>query len=72
MWLLITAYRQEWVEKMLQLQPRLPVWNETTGKPEWPNLLVGEVPLIHGSHDEAILYANEGTVLHGFKRMATI
>ena len=56
----VVAYCQEWVEKMLQLKPRLPVWNETTGKPKWPNLPVGEVQLIHGNHDEAILYANEG------------
>ena len=59
----VVAYRQEWVEKMLQLKPRLPVWNETTGKPEWPNLPAEEVPLIHGNHDEAILYANEGNHL---------
>ena len=29
-------------------------------KPEWPNLSVGEIPLIHGNHDETMLHANEG------------
>ena len=56
----VVAYRQEWVKNMLQLKPRLPVWNDTTGKPEWPNLSVGEIPLFHGNHDESMLYANEG------------
>ena len=34
----VVAYRQEWV---LKLKPCLPVWNDTTRKPEWPNLSVG-------------------------------
>eukprot|EP00731_Ephydatia_muelleri_P018663 Em0011g703a len=34
----IVAYRNEWVRQMLTLKPRLPVLNEVTGKPEWPNL----------------------------------
>ena len=37
----VVAYRQEWVKNMLKLKPRLPVWNDTTRKPEWPNLSVG-------------------------------
>ena len=45
---------------MLQLKTRLPTLNETPGRPEWPNLPVDEKPLIHGNHDEATLYANEG------------
>ena len=45
---------------MLALKPRLPVLNETTGKPEWPNLPTGERPLLHGNHDETIVYANQG------------
>ena len=45
---------------MLQLKTRLPTLNETTRRPEWPNLPVGKKPLIHGNHDEATLYANEG------------
>ena len=56
----MVAYRKEWVDAMLTLKPRLPVLNETTGKPEWPNLPAGERPLLHGNHDEAILYANQG------------
>ncbi|KAL5479605.1 hypothetical protein EMCRGX_G023152 [Ephydatia muelleri] len=56
----IVAYRNEWVRQMLTLNPRLPVLNEVTGKPEWPNLPPGEKPLFHGNHDESILYANEG------------
>ena len=44
---------------MLELKTRLPTLNKTTGIPEWPNLPVGEKPLIHGNHDKAILYANE-------------
>ena len=34
--------------------------SETSGRPEWPNLPAGEKPLMHGNHDEAILYANKG------------
>ena len=49
----IVAYRNNWVQKMLELKTRLPTLNETTGRPKWPTLL-------HGNHDEAILYANEG------------
>eukprot|EP00731_Ephydatia_muelleri_P006417 Em0003g665a len=56
----VVAYRKEWVDAMLTLKPRLPVLNETTGKPKWPNLPAGERPLLHGNHDEAILYANQG------------
>ena len=56
----IVVYRNDWVKKMMALKPRLPVLNEQTGRPEWPNLPVGERPLLHGNHDEAILYANEG------------
>ena len=56
----IVTYRTEWVKQMLALKPRLPVFNEVTGRPEWPNLPSGEKPLFHGNHDESILYANEG------------
>ena len=56
----VVAYRKVWVDAMLALKPRLPVLNETTGKPEWPNLPAGERPLLHGNHDEAIVYANQG------------
>ena len=57
---LMFAHRNEWVRQMLTLKPRLPVLNEVTGKPEWPNLPPGEKPLFHGNHDESILYSNEG------------
>ena len=56
----IVTYRNDWVKTMLALRPRLPVLNESTGKPEWPHLPAGERPLLHGNHDESILYANEG------------
>ena len=55
----VVAYGKVWVDAMLSLKPRLPVFNETTGKPEWPNLPAGERPLLHGNHYEAILYANQ-------------
>ena len=54
----VVAYRKVWVDAMLALQPHLPVLNETTGKPEWPNLPCGERPLYHGYHDEANLYGH--------------
>ena len=53
----IVTYRNDWVKTMLALRLRLPVLNESTGKPEWPNLPASERPLLHGNHD---LYANEG------------
>ena len=56
----VVAYRKVWVEAMLALRPRLPILSEISGRPEWPNLPAGEKPLMHGNHDEAILYANEG------------
>eukprot|EP00731_Ephydatia_muelleri_P036854 Em0338g5a len=56
----VVAYRKEWVTKMIELKPRLPVLNVSTGKPEWPNLPPGTIPLLHGNHDEAMMYANEG------------
>lgn len=56
----IVAYRNNWVQKMLALKLRLPDLNEKTGKLEWPNLPPGETTLLHGNHDESILYANEG------------
>ena len=34
--------------------------NESTGKREWPKFPDGERPLLHGNHDESIIYANEG------------
>ena len=57
----VVSYRKEWVDAMLSLKPRHPVFNELTGKPEWPNLTPGERTLLHGNHDEAILYANQGS-----------
>ena len=56
----VVTYRNEWVKQMLALKPRLPILSEATGKPEWPNLPAGEKPLLHGNHDECILYPNEG------------
>ena len=57
----IVAYRNQWVKEMVALKPHLPVFNITTGKPEWPHLPPGERPLMHGNHDECMLYANEGS-----------
>ena len=56
----VVAHRTVWVDAMLALKPRLSVFNKTTRKPEWPNLPAGDRPLLHESHDEAILYANQG------------
>ena len=56
----IVAYCSDWVKAMVALKPRLPVLNEATGKPEWPNLPPGEIPLMHSNHDDCIVYANEG------------
>ena len=56
----IVAYRNDWVKAMIALKPCLTVFNEATGKPEWPNLPPGEMPLMHGNHDKCIVYANEG------------
>ena len=56
----VIAYRNEWVKKMLSLQSRLPILSKVTGKPEWSNLPTCEKPLLHGNHDECILYANKG------------
>lgn len=47
----IEAYRNNWVQQMLALKPRLAILNEKTGKLEWPNLPPGETPLLHGNHD---------------------
>ena len=56
----VVAHRKEWVTKMIELKPRLSVLNVSTGKPEWPNLPPGTIPPLHGNHDEAMLYANDG------------
>ena len=65
----IVTYRNTWVKTMLALKPRLPLLNESTGLPTWPNLPVGERPLMHGNHDEAILYMHmKVTVLLGSPR----
>ena len=55
----VVAYHKVWIEAMLALRPHLPILSETSGGPEWPNRPAGEKPLMHGNHDEAILYANE-------------
>ena len=49
----IAAYCNQWVKEMVALKPCLP----TTG----PHLPPGERPLMHGNHDECMLYANEGS-----------
>ena len=56
----VVAYRSSWVKSMLALKPRLPVLNESTGLPDWSHLPQGERPLMHGNHDESILYAHDG------------
>ncbi|KAL5469087.1 hypothetical protein EMCRGX_G030283 [Ephydatia muelleri] len=56
----VVAYHKEWVAKMLELKPRLPILNLVSGKPEWPTLPPGSIPLLHGNHEEAMMYANEG------------
>ena len=45
---------------MLALKPWLPVLNESTGLPDWSHLPQGKRPLMHGNHDETILYAHDG------------
>ena len=47
----IFAHRNNWVKAMLAIKSRLPVFNETTGKPEWLNFHPGEITLMQGNHD---------------------
>ena len=50
---------------MLTLKPRLPVLNETTGKPEWPNLPAGERPFFMEIMMKLFCMQIKGIILHG-------